>query len=135
MHQKSVINIKKRKIMITNENEKNTTFYEGFDDQGMNVENNPMVQDEATLVQSKGKPWKELSIGGTFGLLLAGGGIYASGIGKGADEGLGDGPERLDRTVVADDEVREFLADRAAQHAAATCQQHLHFMPLTRLRR
>lgn len=72
--------------MITNENEKNTTFYEGFDDQGMNVESNPMVQDEATLVQSKGKPWKELSIGGTFGLLLAGGGIYASGIGKGADE-------------------------------------------------
>ena len=52
----------------------------------MNVENNPLVQDEATLVQSKGKPWKELSIGGTFGLLLAGGGIYASGIGKGADE-------------------------------------------------
>ena len=72
--------------MITNENEKNTTFYEGFDNQGMNVENNPLVQDEATLVQSKGKPWKELSIGGTFGLLLAGGGIYASGIGKGADE-------------------------------------------------
>ena len=72
--------------MITNDNEKNMTSYESFDEQGLNVENNPIVQDEVTLVQSKGTPWKELSIGGTFGLLLAGGGIYASGLGKGADE-------------------------------------------------
>ena len=72
--------------MITNENGKTMMDYEGFNAQDMNVGNDSQVQEEVTLIQSKGTPWKELSIGGTFGLLLAGGGIYASGLGKGADE-------------------------------------------------
>lgn len=72
--------------MITNENGKSMKDYEGFNADELNVENGSMVQDDLTLVQSKGTPWKELSIGGTFGLLLAGGGLYASGLGKSADE-------------------------------------------------
>ncbi len=72
--------------MITNENGKTMMDYEGFNAHDMNVENDSMVQEEVTILQSKGTPWKELSIGGTFGLLLAGGGIYASGLGKGEDE-------------------------------------------------
>ena len=38
---------------------------------------NQSVVEEAT---SKNARWKEMSIGGTFGLLLAGGGLYASGV-------------------------------------------------------
>ena len=58
----------------------NTTFVGNFDDNTTEYYtefDNPEIVEEAT---SKNARWKEMSIGGTFGLLLAGGGLYASGV-------------------------------------------------------
>ena len=68
-----------------------------------NVLTESTVQEEMGRTPQKGTPWRELSIGGTFGVLLAGGGLYASGMGKGDDEdGLLAGAQASDSVQVAE---------------------------------
>ncbi len=86
-----------------NENEQTLNDYEEISYVDDNMLNESTIQEEIMgLHEHKGAPWKELSIGGTFGLLLAGGGLYASGIAKGGDEdGLLAGAHASDSVAVA----------------------------------
>lgn len=89
--------------MKMNENEQTLNDYEEISYVDDNMLNESTIQEEIMgLHEHKGAPWKELSIGGTFGLLLAGGGLYASGIAKGGDEdGLLAGAHASDSVAVA----------------------------------
>lgn len=88
--------------MKMNENEQTLNDYEEISVVDNDTLNEATIQEEITGMQHKGTPWKELSIGGTFGLLLAGGGLYASGMTKGDDEdGLLAGAQVSDSVAVA----------------------------------
>ena len=63
-----------------NTTDNKTQVNTSFDSENLS---NATMHDNA---ESHGTPWKELSIGGAFGVLLAGGGLYASGAMKGSDE-------------------------------------------------
>ncbi len=88
--------------MKMNENEQTLNEFEEISIVDDSMLNDSTIQEDITGIQHKGTPWKELSIGGTFGLLLAGGGLYASGITKGGDEdGLLAGAHASDSVAVA----------------------------------
>lgn len=77
--------------------ETNETTYFANEEMGNELNDVSINMDKPEVEESKGKTWKELSIGGTFGLLVAGGSLYASGAIKGDDsEALLAGAEAAD---------------------------------------
>lgn len=85
-----------------NENEQTLNEFEDISIVSDSLMNDSTIQEETSDNQPNGTPWRALSIGGTFGLLLAGGGIYASGMTKGDDEdGLLAGAQASDSVAIA----------------------------------
>ena len=81
--------------------ETNETTYFANEEMGNELNDVSINMDKPEVEESKGKTWKELSIGGTFGLLVAGGSLYASGAIKGDDsEALLAGAESADSAQV-----------------------------------
>lgn len=93
-----------------NENEQTLKEFEYISPADNSVLKESTIQEEISGEEHKGTPWKVLSIGGTFGLLLAGGGLYASGMTKGDDEdGLLAGAQASDSVAIAGSKTPELV--------------------------